>query len=281
MIQVAYINMLNHCVGMSMNEQGSGRPILVLHGGGGPGTVAGLVAHLARSHRVLAPTLPGWNGSPRPGELSSVGAYADAYTRYLAERDLSDVTVIGSSVGAWIAAELALRDGARRLAGIVIINGTGIEVPGHPITNISNFAPPQLAQVAYHDPSTFGAGMPTMTPELLANMRANQETLAAIAGRPHYMFDPTLRARLGEMRTLALVLWGESDRVVTAGYGRAYAAAIPGASFELVAEAGHLPQLEQPTETFRRIDAFLARVSSGLASTGEAHVARVDTGKPQ
>ena len=243
---------------MNINEHGTGRPVLVLHGGGGPGTVAGLVAHLAKSHRVLAATLPGWNGTPRPGELASVAAYADAYTRYLAERDLTDVTVIGSSVGGWIAAELALRDRARRLAGIVIINGAGIEVAEHPITNISGFTPPQLAQVAYHDPSQFGAGMPPMTPELLAAMRANQETLAAIAGEP-YMFDPTLRGRLGGIRTPALVLWGESDRVMVAGYGRAYAAAIPGAAFELVAEAGHLPQLEQPTETFRRLDAFLAR----------------------
>src|SRR5215470_5348130 len=243
---------------MNVNEQGSGRPILVLHGGGGPGTVAGLVAHLAKTHRVLAATLPGWNGTPRPDELSNVAAYADAFTRYLAQRNLADVTVIGSSVGGWIAAELALRDSARRLAGIVIIDGAGIEIPEYPITNISGLTPPQIAQVSYHDPSKFGAGMPPMTPEVLATMRANQETLAAIAGKP-YMFDPTLRARLAEIRTPALVLWGESDRVFTAGYGRAYAAAIPGAAFELIAEAGHLPQLEQPAETFRRIDAFLAR----------------------
>jgi len=241
---------------MKMDEHGTGRPVLVLHGGGGPGTVASLVAHLAKSHRVLAATLPGWNGTPREGELTSVAAYADAYTRYLAERDLTDVTVIGSSVGGWIAVEVALRDRARRLAGVVIINGAGIEVAEHPITNISGFTPAQLAQVAYHDPSKLGAGMPPMTPEWLATMRANQETLAAIAGEP-YMCDPTLRGRLGEMRTRALVLWGESDRVMVAAYGRAYAAAIPGAAFELVAEAGHLPQLEQPAETFRQLDAFL------------------------
>ena len=245
---------------MIINEQGSGRPVLVFHGGGGPGTVGSLVAHLAKTHHVLAPVLPGWNGSPRPAELSSVAAYADAYTRYLAERNLTDVAVIGSSIGGWLAAEVALRDSARRLAGVIIINGAGIEVPEHPITNISNFAPAQLAQVAYHDPSKFGVGMPPMTPELLATMRANEATLAAVAGTPHYMFDPTLRTRLGEMRAPALVLWGESDRVVTASYGRAFAAAIPDAAFELVAEAGHLPQLEQPTETFRRIDAFLARI---------------------
>ena len=63
--------MLSYLLDMNINEQGTGRPVLVLHGGGGPGTVAGLVAHLAKTHRVLAATLPGWNGTPRPGELSS------------------------------------------------------------------------------------------------------------------------------------------------------------------------------------------------------------------
>lgn len=245
---------------MDITEQGQGRPILVFHGGGGPGTVAGLVAHLAKAHRVLAPTLPGWNGTPRPAELSSVAAFADAYVREIAERDLSGVTLIGSSVGGWLAAEVALRDRARRVLGVVIVDAVGIEVAEHPIKDVSGLSPGALAEVAWHDPSKFAAAMPPMTPEVLAMMRANQETLAAITG-PTYMADPTLRARLAELRVPALVLWGASDGVVTAAYGRAYAAAIPGAAFELVPEAGHLPQLEQPAETFRRIDAFLDRVS--------------------
>lgn len=240
---------------MNISEQGSGRPVLVLHGGGGPQTVAGLATQLSKTRRVLTPTLPGWNGTPRSAELSNVAAYADLFARELDERDLSDVTVVGSSVGGWLAAELALR--SQRVTRVVIINATGIEVSGHPITDITGFTPQQLAQVAWHDPSKFGAGAPPMTPELLAMMRANQQTLATIAGQP-YMFDPALRVRLGEVRVPTLMLWGASDKVVTADYGRAYAAAIPGSKFELITEAGHLPHLEQPVETLKRIDAFLA-----------------------
>jgi pimeloyl-ACP methyl ester carboxylesterase len=42
------------------------------------------------------------------------------------------------------------------------------------------------------------------------------------------------------------VLWGEADRIVAPDYGRAFAAAIPGARFETIAGAGHFPHLEQP-----------------------------------
>jgi pimeloyl-ACP methyl ester carboxylesterase len=53
-----------------------------------------------------------------------------------------------------------------------------------------------------------------------------------------------------------------SDHVVTKEYGRAYAAAIPNAKFELVAAAGHLPWLEQPAETFRLIDQFVTAAAA-------------------
>ena len=48
-----------------IDERGSGRPILVLHGGGGPQTVAGISSALASRACVLTPTLPGFAGEPR------------------------------------------------------------------------------------------------------------------------------------------------------------------------------------------------------------------------
>ena len=60
------------------------------------------------------------------------------------------------------------------------------------------------------------------------------------------MQDPTLLGRLATVTVPTLVVWGEADRIGDLDYGRAYAAAIPGARFEVVARAGHLPQLENP-----------------------------------
>ena len=85
---------------------------------------------------------------------------------------------------------------------------------------------------------------------------ANVASLQALAGDP-YMHDPSLPVRLGDITAPALVIWGDDDGIASPGYGRAYAASIPGARFELVADAGHLPQIEQPAATFELIDAFL------------------------
>ena len=55
----------------------------------------------------------------------------------------------------------------------------------------------------------------------------------------------------------SLVIWGESDGVVTPEYGRAYARSIPGARFETIADCGHHPEIERPEELARLIARFL------------------------
>ena len=60
------------------------------------------------------------------------------------------------------------------------------------------------------------------------------------------MGDPKLKRRLKHVRIPVLVVWGASDGVIDPEYGRAYAQSFPDARFELIPEAGHLPQLEQP-----------------------------------
>ena len=62
---------------------------------------------------------------------------------------------------------------------------------------------------------------------------------------------------LGGISIPTLVLWGESDWVVTPDYGRAYARLIPGSRFELIEGAGHHPEIEQPETFVERVSRFL------------------------
>lgn len=234
---------------------------LLLHGGGGPATVAALGAHLAESSTLVAPTHPGWNGTDRPDHLDSVAALADHYTGFLEREDLTDVVVVGSSIGGWIAAELALRDTAHRITGLVLINSGGVEVAGQPITDVSGLTPQELAAVSFHDASKLPA-RPAPTPEVLAILAGNAAALDAYAGDP-YMHDPTLLGRLVGIAVPALVIWGESDGVFSVEYGRAFAGAIPGARFVTVPEAGHLPWIERPGPVFAAIDEFTASLPAG------------------
>jgi pimeloyl-ACP methyl ester carboxylesterase len=241
----------------TLTETGAGRPALVLHGGGGPATVAPIAEHLAGSMHALLPTHPGWDGTPRPDSIESIADLAGLYLHLLAERDLTGVLVVGSSLGGWIGAEMAVRDGGARISQLVLIDAVGIDVPDEPMTDFFGLDPRGVAKHAFHDSERFYVDPATVPPEQAAVMQANMATMRALAGDP-YMHDPELEPKLAAVTVPALLLWGESDRICTPAYGQAYARAFADARFDVIAEAGHLPQLEQPAATFATIDSFIA-----------------------
>ncbi|WP_034262202.1 alpha/beta fold hydrolase [Actinospica robiniae] len=216
---------------------------LLLHGGGGPATVSAFADLLAAREqvRVLAPTHPGFAGTDRPEHLASVAALARHYADYLDEQDAQDVIVVGSSLGGWIAAELALL-GSPRVHGAVLVNAVGIEVDGHPVAQVAGLSPRELARLSFHNPALSpAANAPAGRP---AGPGPDIRALTAYAGPT--MSDPTLRERLAKIEVPVTVVWGESDGIVDVAFGRAYAEAIPGARFVLLPETGHLPTVESP-----------------------------------
>jgi pimeloyl-ACP methyl ester carboxylesterase len=66
-----------------------------------------------------------------------------------------------------------------------------------------------------------------------------------------------LKRRLRGITVPTLVLWGTSDGIVHPTYGQAYNALIPGARFELIAEARYHPEIEQPAAFVDRLTTFL------------------------
>lgn len=225
-----------------------GHPFLLLHGGGGPQTVGPFARLLSeqRTARVFAPVHPGFGGTTRPDWLTDVTTLARAYIRLLDVLDLEDVAVVGNSIGGWIAAEIAAL-GSDRITSVTLVNAVGIEVPGHPVADTFPLTPAELAQLSFHDPSAFRLDPAALSDEQRAIMAGNRAALRTYAG-PHDMGDPALRERLAKATVPTLVAWGESDQVVDAAYGRAFAAAIPGARFELLRNTGHTPQIETPEQ---------------------------------
>ena len=232
-------------VELTVTERGEGRPVLLLHGGGGPLTVnpwGDAFAADAPAH-VVTPVHPGFAGTPRPGPVDSVARLAAVYVALLDTLDLHDVTVVGNSIGGWVAAEMALLH-PPRVSGYVLVDAVGIEVPGHPVADFFALTPAELAARSYADPATFGLDPSTLPPEARAAMAGNRAAIATYSGTG--MTDPTLAGRLAAVTTPTLVVWGEADRIGDPEFGRAYAAAIPGARFVLIAGTGHLPQIETP-----------------------------------
>ncbi|TDU82564.1 pimeloyl-ACP methyl ester carboxylesterase [Kribbella voronezhensis] len=234
-------------VELTFQDRDRTRPYLLLHGGGGVATMAGFADLLAeRTHsRVLLPTHPGFAGTPKPETLTSVAELAHVYVAMLEQLDLTDVTVIGNSFGGWLAAEIALQH-SPRISSVVIVDAIGIEVDGHPITDVSGLSVAELRSFSFHDPSK--APVPPA-----GTTGPSPDVLALIGYTGPAMLDPTLSKRLGDIEIPVHVLWGESDGIADPEYGRAFAAAIPGSTFTVLPRTGHLPQLETPEELLRAL----------------------------
>lgn len=232
-------------VELTVSDAGHGPAFLLLHGGAGPMSVAGFADLLARSHevRVLAPTHPGFNGTPRPAELSQMRDLATLYVRLLDQLDLTDVTVIGNSIGGWIAAEVALLH-SPRVGRLVLVDAVGLRIDAHPIVDFFSLTMDQVAGLSYANPEGFRIDLDAMSEEQKALMASNRATLRTYGGES--MADDRLVDRLKQVDVATLVVWGAADRVVPLEHGRAYAEQIPGARLEVVQTAGHLPQLEAP-----------------------------------
>jgi pimeloyl-ACP methyl ester carboxylesterase len=233
----------------TVDDRDHTRPFLLLHGGGGPATMTGFADLLARrTHsRVLTPTHPGFAGTPRVPGVDSTRTLAAAYVALLDELGLGDVTVIGNSFGGWLAAEIALL-GSPRISGVVIIDGIGTEVAQHPPTNVAGLSPADLSKLSFHDPSKAPARPANARPAAAAT-GPGPDLQALVSYTGPTMSDPTLLERLRALDDLPVhVVWGASDGIVGTGYGRAYAAAIPGARFTVLPRSGHLPQVETPEE---------------------------------
>jgi pimeloyl-ACP methyl ester carboxylesterase len=251
------ITLDGHNVPVSYTDTGAGGALLLLHGGGGPMTVAGFGDRFAaeRQTRVLVPRHPGFDGTPRPDQITTIRDLARLYTALLAELDLYDVTVVGNSIGGWIAAEIAVLADPR-VSRVVLVDAVGLALAEAPIVDFFGLTMDQVYDLSYADPDAFRMDLAALPAQQQAVMAANRETLRVYGGTS--MADPTLLDRLPEAKANALVVWGAADRIVTATHGHAYAAALPHARFALIENAGHLPQLETPETLADLITGFTA-----------------------
>lgn len=240
-------------------RRGSGPPLLFLHPELGIAPGAPIIERLAAKFSVVAPSLPGFGHTDMPRSFSSADDLAYFTLDLIETLDLRDLTLVGTSLGGWIAAEVATKS-TERIQRLVLANPVGIKTGGPTHRDMVDiFALPQkdLEAMSFHDPAHARFDPKTASEDEVFVRLRNRESTTLLGWSP-YMYNPKLLGRLHRIRIPTLVLWGASDRIASADYGRAYARAIPGARFETIERAGRFAHIEQPDEFARRVAAFAA-----------------------
>ncbi|HUN59005.1 MAG TPA: alpha/beta hydrolase [Candidatus Binataceae bacterium] len=239
---------------------GSGTPVVVLHGfDGNPGWLP-VYDELARRFTVYAPTHPGFAGSERPPWLESFVDLSRFYLWILQELDLTWTTLLGFSIGGWLAAEIAAMSPAT-VERLILVDAMGIKPREGEIADIFLHGSEGTRRLAILDPKQvpnyellFGRKPSTEEREATA---INREAAIRYCWKP-YMHDPALPFLLPRLHKVpSLIVWGKEDRIVPLESAELYRRALRDAKLELIERCGHLPHLERPAEFLRVVNDFL------------------------
>jgi len=245
---------------LELHESGAGAPLLFLHSGGGFSPDDAFVGLLAERHRVLAPSHPGFGYSSLPDWLDSIDDIAHLYLELLDRLELRRVILVGASIGGWIAAELATKS-PDRIEKLALIGPVGVKTGGPKqldIPDIFAHSTEALDRLRFHDPAKAKIDIAKLSEEQMRVIVRNNETLALLVWEP-YMHNPKLKHRLHRLTMPVLFMRGASDGLVSAEYLERYAKLVPGARATTIAEAGHLPHIEQPKAFAAALTTFLAQ----------------------
>lgn len=248
---------------LALENLGTGPPLLYLHGEDGTLFNRRFLEELAAAREVVVPSHPGWGTTPRDPHMTGVEDLAFFYLDALELLDRGPVPVVGSSVGAWIAADLATKC-ERDVSALVLVAPLGLRVGTRDEADFVDLfatSPDEVITTLYADPDNAPELGDLEDDDFLTLARA-QEAMARFAWEP-YLHSTKLAARLPRITVPTLVVWGSDDRFVrNPAYYPTYAERIGGnAVTHVVPGCGHRVDEEAPDELAQVIAEFLDEIS--------------------
>lgn len=254
--------------GIAYGERGNGPPLIFLHGiGGNRHNWSEQVKTFSFGHRAIAWDARGYGDSDDYQGPCRFEDFSDDLSRLMDHLKIDQAHLVGLSMGGRILMDFGVRHPSR-IRSLVIAGS--FPSFGRALT------PAQQAEFMRlrREPLEQGRSFEELAPQLVdslvgphASAEARQRMSESIAHLRVESYLKTLEATMGFDRTdvLAnitaptLLLYGEFDTLVTPEAGRAVQSALPHAEYRVIAEAGHLVNIERPKEFNAVVAEFLSR----------------------
>jgi pimeloyl-ACP methyl ester carboxylesterase len=258
--------------------RGPKRAILIHGLGGTKSSFYETVAALAPDHTVHAIDLPGFGASSKPLASYDPGFFARHVLRLMDALAIDRADLVGNSMGGRVALEVGML-APGRVRSLSLLAPSMAFRRGRELAPLVRALRPELAVL----PPVLGPGRvrgefwrmiarPDRVDPALADvaadefLRTHRSAAARIAfyaaARQIYLEAPHgtdgFWTRLGRLRPPALFVWGNEDRLVPVGFSRHVGDALPAATQVVLAECGHVPQIELPERTHGLVRDFIA-----------------------
>ncbi|MCA0030136.1 alpha/beta fold hydrolase [Mesorhizobium sp. B263B2A] len=251
--------------GTGFIRAGSGAPVLLIHGVGMNATIwHDQIASMQDNHDLIAIDMLGHGGSPLPPEDAGLTDFADQALRLIDHLGLASVSIVGHSMGALVALEIALH-APSRVRSLVCLNA----VFRRPATLAQAVSERAAALGSHGDASAIAATLARWfgdpLPESLADAAATAR--AALEGvdpegyaRTYRLFaraDAEHADTLARLAAPALFMTGSQDSNSTPAMSAAMARLAPHGQCLVLSRERHMMAIASPEKVSRHISAFL------------------------
>ena len=249
-------------------DMGSGPVVVLLHGlGSRKDDWLPMLEPMAQKYRLLVPDQIGFGKSDKPLLDYSVQTYVDFLNEFLRQLKVEKASLVGESLGGWIAALYVVEIGGGAhlipVEKLVLVDAAGLkqETPIPDLNPSSLAAMRGVMEAVFYDTSwvTEEALRKIFTDKLSVH---DGYTVRSFLGNPAREKE-RLDDRLASIKVPTLVTWGKQHKLLPITSGERYAAGIAGAKLISFDKCGHVPPIEKTEE-------FLAAVT-GFLGTGAAH----------
>ncbi len=224
--------------------------VLFLHGWGAPAATYRLMLdHLAQTHRVVAPDLPGFGGSAEPESPWCVDDYVDWTVAFAAALGLTQVVLMNHSFGGRISIKLL----ARRPLPLGVTKAVFMDAAGIlPRRGLSYYA--KVYSYKAMNRLFPGWAKKRQGKSGSADYRAASPLMRQTMVK---CINEDLTALLEKNPVSTLLIWGSADTATPLTDGRLMEQKIPDAGLVVLEGAGHFAFAEQWGLCSRVLDSFL------------------------
>ena len=254
------VSVRNGMFNIKLRTEGSGDPLLFLHGAGGLRGWDPFLTELAKSFTVYAPSHPGFESSSGLDEIDDVVDLVVYYNDFLDAIGLQSTHVVGHSLGGMFAAELAALS-PQRVHKLVLVNAVGLWIDANPVADFFAMTPDELAVALWHNPESDAAKAMFALPE------DEQEQLEAFLLRSQHLAtagkflwpipDKGLKKRIHRISAPTQIVWGQSDGLAPVAYAQEFQKRIAGSQVSILQGCAHLPMYEDPEGFVQTVSGFL------------------------
>ncbi len=241
-------------------KAGSGSPLIIFHDEMGQHAWLRYQQALSEHFEVSIPSHPGYGKSTRLEWIMTMRDMAGWYLQAFDALDIREASVIGFSLGGWLAATIAALC-PHHFRKLVLVGAAGIKPPEGEIFDMFMETASEYIKLTVAEPLAVEEFPiicpPTPTPEQAEAWEVAREQSVRLSWRP-YMHDPGLPHLLRRASNIpTLVVWGEHDRIIPVSAGQAYKEAIRGSNLTVIGGSGHRPEIEAPEEFLSTVLDFL------------------------